>query len=166
MATYSPTMHLRALAWIPLLTGCGLAVVRGPESTVLAQAKEIHVVAGHACKTEGNVVRCDADDPKRNPLLISSGPSSLGFATYADTQPTFGRSCAELAPAMKALPQPAGTKIDCADTKDGSDRLLIVGFLPIPEGGMSDADFESGVTAFMQDANAYLAALGAHSPRR
>lgn len=30
---------------------------------------------------------------------------------------------------------------------------------PIPEGGMSDADFEGGVSTFMTDANAYIAKL-------
>jgi len=39
-------------------------------------------------------------------------------------------------------------------------------FLPIPEGGMSDSEFESGVTTFMQDANGYITQVKAQSPRR
>jgi len=141
------------------LTGCGLAIVRGPEANVLAQAQEIHVVAGHRCATDGNVVHCDEGDPKRNPLLISGGPNAVGFATYADAQPTFSRTCGELALAIHGVPQPAGYKADCMVTKEGVDRLLIVSLFPIPEGGMSDADFEGAVSTFMADANGYIAKL-------
>ena len=157
---YPWSMRIRLVCLVPLLlTGCGLAVVRGPEDRVLDQAREIHAVAGHRCKRDGSVVRCDPDDPQRSPLLISAGPNLVGLATYADAKPAFGRSCAELAPAMRAAPPPDGCKVDCAATKDGSDRLLIVGFVPIPEGGMSDADSERGVDAFMKDATAYMAKL-------
>lgn len=140
-----------------LLVGCGLAVVRGPEATVLSQAREIHTMAGHECVADGNVVRCD--EHKAFPLLISAGEDHIGLATFADAKPTFNHTCEEMAGAMKSHPAPEGFKTDCEPTKDGSDRLLIVGFLPIPEGGMTDGDFEGAVTAFTKDAQGYIAAL-------
>ncbi|CAN5499280.1 hypothetical protein BH09MYX1_BH09MYX1_54750 [soil metagenome] len=146
-----------------LVSACGLAIVRGPEDQVLAQAQEIHATAGHRCVKQTETVLCDEGDSKRNPLLISAGPNTVGLATYTDAKATFEKTCAELAPSIASGPKPGGYQIDCAPTKDGVDRLLIIALFPIPEGGMTDADFEAGVAAFMKDADSYVVYLKSHA---
>lgn len=154
-------MRLRrlVLAFPLLLAACGLAIVRGPESQVLAQAKEIHVGAGHTCTNDGAVLHCDEKDPRRNPLLVSVDGDLMAFATYADTHATFGHGCAELAPLIAASRKPQLFKIDCAVTTDGIDRLLMLAPFPIPEGGVADSSFEGAIDAFLRGANGYVANL-------
>jgi hypothetical protein len=146
-----------AVVVLGLVSGCGLAIVRGPANQVMSQASEIHTAAGHHCTSDGSAIHCDEGDPKRNPLLLTaSGETMMGIATYADTKSTFGHTCAEMAPAVAASRKPDLFAVDCAITKDGIDRLLLLAPLPIPEGGMADSSFEAGIDAFMKDANAYI----------
>ncbi len=139
--------------------GCGLGIMRGPNDRVLAEAQEVFTASGHSCRTQGESIVCDERSPSKQPLLISTGGTALGFATYVDTQPAFGQSCASLAPSVEATTRSLDLKVDCTMTSDKVDRLLILGAAPIPSDGMTAEECDEAATSFLTTSHDWVERL-------
>jgi hypothetical protein len=146
-----------------VLAGCGGAadgVARGASRTVVSQAVSTYEAAGHSCHVQGNVAVCDLGIAGRDMLVIGydEGKAALGFATAAPTQ-ALGKDCAQLTAALQNAPRPSWMTVRCdfADDAKKIPAVLVSGTTPVPERGLSRAEFNQLVSAFLVDAEHYLA---------
>jgi hypothetical protein len=145
-----------------VLAGCGggEGVSRGPSRTVVSQAVTTYEAAGHSCHVQGNVAVCDLGVPGRDMLVIGydEGKGVLGFATAAPTQ-ALGKDCPQLTPALQNAARPAWMTVRCdfADDAKKIPAIVVSGTTQVPERGLSRAEFNQLVSAFLVDAEHYLA---------
>jgi hypothetical protein len=169
---------MRQALWIGLgsllAIGCGGGadgVARGPSRVVVSQAVATYEAAGHSCKIQGNIAVCDLSVPGRDMIVIGYDESKgmIGFATAAPTQ-QLGKDCAQLAPALQTAPRPPWMTVRCdfADDQKKIPAILVSGTTNVPEKGLSRAEFNQLVSAFLVEAEHYLAGVaqqaGAGSP--
>lgn len=143
--------------------GCGGGadgVSRGPARSVVSQAVTTYEAAGHSCRLQGNVAICDLGVAGRDMLVIGydEGKGVLGFATAAPTQ-ALGKDCPQLTPALQNAPRPQWMTVRCdfADDAKKIPAIVVSGTTPVPEKGLSRAEFNQLVSAFLVDAEHYLA---------
>jgi hypothetical protein len=147
------------------VAGCGGAidgVSRGPSRAVVSQAVSTYEAAGHSCHVQGTVAVCDLGVAGRDVLVIGydEGKGVLGFATAAPTQ-ALGKDCPQLAPALQnaARPQWMTVRCDFADDAKKIPAIVVSGTTPVPERGLSRAEFNQLAASFLVDAEHYLANL-------
>lgn len=145
-----------------VVVGCGggEGVARGPSRMVVSQAVSTYEAAGHNCNMQGNVAVCDLGVAGRDMLVIGydEGKGVLGFATAAPTQ-ALGKDCTQLTPALQNAARPPWMTVRCdfADDAKKIPAVVVSGTTPVPERGLSRAEFNQLVSAFLVDAEHYLA---------
>jgi len=154
------------LSWVLgflLVAGCAgtvEGVARGPSRAVVSQAIATYEAAGHTCRTQGAVAVCDLAVPGRDMIVIGydEAKATLGFATAAPTE-ALGKTCAQLAPALQSALRPAWMTVRCdfADDAKKVPAILVSGTSAIPEHGLSRAEFNQLIAAFLIEAERYLA---------